>query len=119
MIEGSCHCGDVSFQLAGDPEQLVDCNCSVCRRLAPLWARADSSRITIRAEPDATMTYVHGDRTLALHRCRRCGCTTHWLSLRDTEPRLMAVNCRMCDPESIAHLPIRRLDGADTWRLLD
>ena len=119
MITGSCHCGDVSFELAGEPDHLVDCNCSMCRRLAPLWAHADTSRITVQAEPDATLVYVQGDRTLAVHTCRQCGCTTHWQSLGGEEPRSMAVNCRMSEPAAIGHLPIRRFDGADTWRFLE
>ena len=61
MITGSCHCGDVSFEFVGEPEQLIKCNCSLCRRLAALWAHADSSRITVRAEPNATFVYVQGD----------------------------------------------------------
>jgi hypothetical protein len=109
----------VSFEFEGEPEQLVDCNCSICRRLAALWAHADSSRITVRAEPEATLAYLQGDRSLAMHTCRSCGCTTHWQSLGDEKPRPMAVNFRLCDPESIAHLRIRRFDGADTWRFLD
>ncbi len=112
MITGSCHCGAVSFELAEEPEQLVDCNCSLCRRLAALWAHADSSQITIRAEPNATFAYVQGARTLACHTCRQCGCTTHWESLDDKEPHGMGLNCRMSEPDSISHLPIRPFDGA-------
>ena len=119
MITGSCHCGKVSFEFEGEPEQLVDCNCSLCRRLGALWAHADSSRITIHAEPDATLAYSWGPRTLSGHTCRTCGCTTHWVSLDQEEPLKMGVNCRMSDPDSISHLRIRRFDGADTWQFLD
>ncbi len=119
MISGTCHCGAVRFELEGEPEQLVDCNCSRCRRLGALWAHADNTRVTIDAEPGATQAYVWGDRTLESHTCRTCGCTTHWLSLKREEPYRVGVNCRMCDPESISHLRVRRLDGADTWQFLD
>ncbi len=64
------------------------------------------------------MEYVHGDRTLAIHSCRRCGCTTHWTSLQADHTR-MAVNFRMCEPSVISAFRIRRLDGADTWEFLD
>ncbi len=31
----------------------------------------------------------------------------------------MAVNFRLCDPHLIVDIPIRHLDGADTWQYLD
>ncbi|HET6587333.1 MAG TPA: GFA family protein, partial [Oleiagrimonas sp.] len=30
--QGSCHCGRVAFEVEGDPEQLIECNCSHCSR---------------------------------------------------------------------------------------
>jgi len=29
---GSCHCGQVSFEVEGDPQQVMECNCSHCSR---------------------------------------------------------------------------------------
>jgi hypothetical protein len=37
MHHGSCHCGAVQFELTESPETLVDCNCSICRRIGALW----------------------------------------------------------------------------------
>jgi hypothetical protein len=116
MIRGSCHCGAVGFELAKTPEWLNDCNCSVCRRLGTLWAYGDASEIRLLAEPDATFAYVWGDRSLAFHICRTCGCTTHYQGLRHSR---MAVNCRLSDPADIAGLRIRHFDGAVTWAYLD
>jgi len=31
----------------------------------------------------------------------------------------MGVNTRMCDPKDVEGIHLRRLDGADTWDLLD
>jgi hypothetical protein len=68
---------------------------------------------------DATIAYVHGDRTLAMHTCRTCGCTTHWIALDSDESSRMAVNFRMCDPDDISDIAVRQFDGADTWQYLD
>ena len=119
MIEGSCHCGAVRFELARTPEWLTACNCSVCRRLGALWAYGDASEVSLICKPDATSGYVWGDRTLAFHSCRTCGCTTHWQSLQPDRSTRMGVNCRLTDPEVIASLRIRRFDGADSWVFLD
>jgi hypothetical protein len=119
MIEGSCHCGAVSFTYPKQADWLTDCNCSVCRRYHALWAYAKVSEITLRATSDTTIAYVHGDRTLAMHSCKKCGCTTHWIGLDADESSNMAVNFRMCDPEVFAHIKVRHFDGADTWKFLD
>ena len=119
MIRGSCHCGAVRFVLAEEPRWLTRCTCSLCRRIGALWAHADAGRITLSHEPDATIAYVQGDKTLALHTCRTCGCTTHWTSLDQTEPVRMAVNCTMAEPADIRDLRVRNFDGADRWEYLD
>lgn len=118
-ICGTCHCGAVGFEIAEAPKRLVDCNCSICRRIGSLWGHIESSSFTRKGDGE-TIAYVHGDKTLAIHTCKRCGCTTHWENLgRDPEYTHMAVNFRMCDPEITAKFSVRKFDGADTWEFLD
>jgi hypothetical protein len=119
MIEGSCHCGAVRFRISERPEKLVDCNCTICRRLGALWGHVEVSSVEIDAEDDATISYVQGDENLAMHSCKRCGCTTHWENLKPDEFSHMAVNFRMCDPSVVEEFQIRRFDGAETWEFLD
>ena len=119
MIEGSCHCGAVKFVYPRRPDYLTDCNCSVCRRYHTLWAYAKKCEISIHAADDATIAYIHGDKTLAMYSCNTCGCTTHWIELGSDESSRMAVNIRMCKPEDIAGIRVRHFDGADTWEYLD
>lgn len=119
MVRGSCHCGAVTFHLAATPEWLTECNCSICRRLGALWAHAHPSSIEIEASEGSTLAYSWGERTIAFHTCRTCGCTTHWQSLGPEPATRMAVNGRLATPEAVAGVPVRRFDGADTWAFLD
>jgi len=119
MIEGSCHCGAVRFTYPRQPDWLTDCNCSVCRRYSTLWAYARVSEITLSSAADATLAYIHGDKTLAMHSCKTCGCTTHWIALDQDSSSRMAVNFRMCDPAAYRDIRVRKFDGADTWEFLD
>jgi hypothetical protein len=118
MYEGSCHCGAVQFVLTEAPEKLVNCNCSICHRIAALWGHVPIRSVTIIAAPGVTIEYIQGDKTLAIHTCKTCGCTTHWENLQPDGER-MAVNFRMCAPEVISAIQIRRFDGADTWQFMD
>ena len=119
MLKGSCHCGAVGFELPRPPETLTDCNCSICRRLGTLWAYYREDEVRFTAGADATDSYAWGDRLLAFHRCRTCGCTTHWQGLSPERANRMGVNARLLDPKDIAGIRVRHLDGADTWKFLD
>lgn len=115
MIQGSCHCGAVQLEVPTAPTELTSCNCSICRRIGGLWSYYSPKLVTITGP---TATYRSGDKTLDLHHCATCGCTTHWTSIDPTRDR-MGVNIRMMDPAIVAAARIRRLDGADTWQFLD
>ena len=117
MIKGACHCGAVSYEYNHTPKWTTSCNCSVCRRLGTLWIYAKLTQITVTG---STLSYVWGDKSLAFHSCKTCGCTTHWAPLKPEEPdAYMAVNLRLADPEVIAAVPVRHFDGAETWAFLD
>ncbi len=118
MHHGTCHCGTVSFELSDSPEILIDCNWSICRRIGALWGHVPITAVTITAEPDSTLAYVQGDKMLAMHSCKTCGCNTHWESLTE-EGQHMAVNFRMCGPVELENFTIRKFDGANTWEFLD
>jgi hypothetical protein len=119
MIRASCHCGAVTIDVAARPEQLTSCNCSICRRLGVLAAYYPPAQIVIQAAPDATEPYIWGDKTIAHHRCKKCGCMTHWLGLDPAQQDRVGVNARMMNPADIEGVRVRRFDGADTWKFLD
>ncbi|MGD1935119.1 MAG: GFA family protein [Candidatus Phaeomarinobacter sp.] len=119
ITRGKCHCGAVTFSLNVKPKALVDCNCSFCSRIRGLWAHCHVSEADIATGPHGTHAYSHGDRQLAFHSCKVCGCTTHWQGLTPENQDRLALNMRMADPKSIASIPIRKFDGAVTWSFID
>lgn len=118
MIESSCHCGTVRLEILSAPEEVTDCNCSICRRYGVLWAYYAPAHVRIIATEDATESYLWGDKSIEFHRCQNCGCVTHWAAVDQPADR-MGVNARLMTPEVLAAARPRRLDGADTWKYLD
>ena len=113
MINGSCHCGAVTWQFEGTPESVTACNCTVCRRYGALWAY-DYENQGIKVSGPTT-AYVRG-KAIEFHFCSKCGCVTCWRALElDKGRRRIAVNLRLTDPAPIAHLPIDHFDGLDTF----
>jgi hypothetical protein len=116
--ESSCHCGAIRVEVATVPQTITDCNCSICRRYGVLWAYYAPSEVRIFASEDATDTYMWSDRSIAFHRCKVCGCVTHWVGVDPTLDR-MGVNARLMDPALLTAARLRRLDGAVSERYLD
>ena len=119
MIEASCHCGAVRLQIVAAPASVTDCNCSICRRLGALWAYYAPEEVVVCVQAGETDAYVWGDKTLAFHRCRICGCITHWAPLPHRDQDRMGVNARLMDPVVLAAARVRRLDGAATETYVD
>ena len=117
-VVASCHCGAIHLEIAAPPETVTDCNCSVCRRYGVLWAYYAPAQVRIVAAPEATNTYAWGARTTEFHRCRVCGCVTHWQRLDGSTDR-MGVNARLLDLDVLAAARVRKLDGAVTERYVD
>ena len=119
MLLGTCHCGAVTIELPSMPETATSCNCSMCRRLAGVWAYYAFGTVRITGHPEHTQDYVQGDKTLRTIRCATCGCVTHWESLPPELGARHGVNLRNFDPNIVASIRVRRFDGADTWKFLD
>ena len=118
MIESSCHCGAIRLQIASAPETVTDCNCSICRRYGVLWAYYSPKQVWLSPQQGATDIYMWDDKAIEFHRCKICGCVTHWAPVDKTHDR-MGVNARLMDPSVLAAARVRRLDGAVTGKYLE
>jgi hypothetical protein len=114
MIQGSCHCGSVSWEFDGEPDGATACNCTVCRRYGVLWAYDyEGQGIKVAGE---TQAYVRGT-VIEFHFCPKCGCVAFWRARQiDQEGRRrMAVNLRLAELAEVAKIPIDHFDGLDTF----
>ncbi|MFD1158776.1 GFA family protein [Roseovarius aestuarii] len=117
MLEGTCHCGDVSWTLRDLPESATACNCTVCRRYGVLWAYGyidDDIRSVGK-----TNTYRRNDGgDIDFHFCANCGCVTHYIRTAAGEGgrHRTAVNLRLTDPGPIFDLPMDHFDGHKTFK---
>jgi hypothetical protein len=110
-MRGSCHCGAVRIEVPSSPDWVGSCNCSICRRTGLLWAYYRPEEVRVEAADGATQPYIWGDRMLALHHCRTCGCVTHWQNLLP-DPDRMGVNALLLEGFDREAADIRKIDGA-------
>ncbi len=114
----ACHCGAVEIEVAGFPTVVTECNCSLCRSYGVIWAYYDADDVRSLPEAALTVTYAWNGRHVDFHRCRACGCVTHWMP-RDASRTRRGINARLFPVEVLAAARVRHLDGADTGTYLD
>jgi hypothetical protein len=78
LIHGSCHCGNITFDLSWDPDPAEiharACGCSFCVKHGGVWTSNPSGSLRIRVEsPNELQKYAFGTATADFHVCRRCG----------------------------------------------
>jgi hypothetical protein len=77
-IQGSCHCGNIAFELTWEPEPTEiparACGCSFCTKHGGVWTSNPSGALTVTVrEPDRVSKYSFGTSTALFHICSRCG----------------------------------------------
>lgn len=77
MINGSCLCGKVKFEISGEPYSLSYCHCSRCRKAAGIYSavligKAGDLRIT-HGEDFIAKTDPGSDWKFERCFCRECG----------------------------------------------
>jgi hypothetical protein len=78
LINGKCHCGNISFALAWEPEPTAiparACTCSFCVKHGGVWTSCPtgSLKVSVR-DPAMVSKYSFGTRTADFHVCSKCG----------------------------------------------
>lgn len=108
-----CHCNNIEITVRQLPEQLTECNCSICRRYNSLWAYYLPEQVKIEIGDKGSTSYSWNDKCIEFVFCNRCACVTHYQTLpNDPSPRI-AVNFRMAKLQEIEGIKLRLFNGAE------
>jgi hypothetical protein len=108
---GSCHCGEVSFEVEGELKSATACNCSMCSRKGSLLWFVPRQQLTLLTAEENIGTYTFNKHVIRHRFCRTCGIHTHGEGTDPSGNRMAAINIRCLegiDPETI---PIQKFDG--------
>lgn len=110
---GSCHCGQVRFEVEADLEEttVLDCNCSMCRRKGFLHLIVEPERFRL-LEGDEALREYRFNTGQAIHRfCETCG--IHPFYTPRSHPDKVDVNVRCLEGVALEELEVERFDGAN------
>lgn len=108
---GSCHCGQVKFEVDGDINGALSCNCSMCQRKGALLWFVPRTHLRVTSGEDALATYTF-NRHVVRHRfCPTCG--IHPFG-EGTDPKgnaMAAINLRCLEDIDLDAVPVQHYDG--------
>ncbi|HEY0907358.1 MAG TPA: GFA family protein [Methylophilus sp.] len=109
--EGSCHCGDVRFSVAGELTQLMACNCSICsRKGALMWFVPRANLLLLTPESDLA-SYTFGKHVIQHRFCPNCGIHVYGEASNPQGERMAAINVRCLSALDWSSLPVKHYDG--------
>ena len=78
LISGRCHCANISFALAWEPDPTEiparACTCSFCTKHGGVWTSCPSGSLKVAIkDPSLVSKYAFGTETAQFHICSRCG----------------------------------------------
>jgi hypothetical protein len=119
MPVATCHCGTIRIQVRQLPRTVISCNCSICRRYGALWAYYKPTSVAIEAPKGSLSKYSWNQKIRDYHRCKQCGCVTHYTYRGRQRDKTIGVNAANFSPPALAEVRVRHLDGAASWKMLD
>lgn len=109
--QGSCHCGKVAFEVEGEIDSGLSCNCSICQRKGSLLWFVPRAQLRVTQGEDALATYTF-NRHVVRHRfCPTCG--MHPFG-EGTDPKgnaMAAINLRCLTDIELENIPVHHFDG--------
>ena len=78
LINGRCHCGNISFKLTWEPEPeeipARACDCSFCTKHGGVWTSCNTGSLKVTVgDPSFVSKYSFGTKTAQFHICSKCG----------------------------------------------
>ena len=111
-LTGSCHCGAIRYSVDEEaPTRAMECNCSICRRRAPLHHFTTPDKFALTTSRDAVSTYRWNTGNIGFHFCATCGCAPFAEGVGPNGP-MVEINLRCADDIDLDSLTIETFDGA-------
>jgi hypothetical protein len=108
--KGSCHCGQIKFEVQGTFDTAMECNCSHCSRKGYLLWFVPRTDFTLHTDPDSVATYTFNKHAIKHQFCPNCGCAPFGFGAsRGAE--MAAINVRCLEDVDLSSIKRKFVDG--------
>jgi hypothetical protein len=109
---GSCHCGRIAFEAEGEIGQVMDCNCSMCRRRGGLLWFVPRGQFKLTTPESDLGTYEFNKHAIHHHFCPNCGISPFSDGCDPKGNEMAAVNMRCLEHVDLASVKVMPWNGA-------
>lgn len=109
--QGSCHCGRVAFEVDGEIQGVISCNCSMCQRKGSLLWFVPRASLTLKTPDGNAGTYLFNKHVIRHRFCPVCGIHPYG---EGTDPKgnaMAAVNIRCLEGIELDGIAVTAFDG--------
>jgi hypothetical protein len=111
--QGSCHCGQIAFEVEGDIAEVVSCNCSICQRKGTLMWFVPRQAMTLLTPPENMSTYTFNKHRIKHRFCASCGIHPFGEAAAPSGEEMAAINVRCLDDVDLLALKVRQFNGRE------
>jgi len=109
--QGSCHCGQIAFEVEGELNEVIACNCSICQRKGALLWAVPRDKLRVLTKPEAMSTYKFNKHMISHRFCSMCGIHTFGEGLSRGGQEMAMINVRSLEGVELESLRVRQFDG--------
>lgn len=108
---GSCHCGRVKFEVDGEIDSAISCNCSMCQRKGSLLWFVPRSQLRLLTPESELASYTFNKHVIRHRFCAHCGIHPYGEGRAPDGTETAAVNIRCIEGVDLAAVPVHHYDG--------
>ncbi len=108
--KGTCHCGQIEFEVQGKFDTVMECNCSHCSRKGYLLWFVPRSELALQSPESALSTYTFNKHVIKHHFCPKCGCAPFGTGVSNGV-ETAAINVRCLEGVDLSTVKRKFVDG--------
>src|SRR5262245_31647522 len=108
---GSCHCGNVAFEVEGTIESTLSCNCSMCQRKGSLLWFVPRDKLQLLTPEENLRDYTFNKHVIKHRFCPTCGIHPFGEGTDPKGNKMAAINVRCLDEVEVDRLQINHFNG--------
>ena len=111
LYKGSCHCGNIAFQVEGTLAGAMSCNCSICQRKGSLMWFVPREQLQLLTPDENASTYMFNKHVIKHRFCPKCGMHPYGEGVDRKGNAMAAINIRCLEGIELDKIPVTQFDG--------
>ncbi|MEQ1583503.1 MAG: GFA family protein [Candidatus Nitrotoga sp.] len=111
IYKGRCHCGKVAFEVEGEINGAIACNCSICSRKGTLMWFVPREKLRLLTPESEMSTYTFNKHIIKHRFCPTCGIHPYGEGVGPNGNSMAAINIRCIEGIDLSSVPVQNYDG--------